>query len=779
MPSGYSGKPVLHLMTCGASLLVGASEPGTDERKALDDHQALKDLERGGWSNEVKRKIDAAVGEADGSSLHDCVGSAFRELLRLDPAEEVAKRGDRFGRKDKLPGELSYLQLLYEGRDPSPQRGRTPDMLVLLSSATARGYLCARLLQLYVERKKAGEDNTSFCAWLAKPEVVVVEGLQPHDKEQFQGAGVLNLVSAMHEQVQAHADGRDIVLNLTGGFKGAIPHFTMLASCFEGLRVNYLFEDSPRIIEIPTMPLHLDVFSWRDHRALVQVIPEMDDGSRLLARLPSTLRCLFTASEEGLPEPSFLHALMRTRFESAEAKLRPHGPGHLLVDRISDASLRGALIAHIERWQHAWAGDQVPEMVEHQRGHTQRVLELAEILVGHLLEEVPGLLTDEELFVLIGAIWLHDVGHAGRYVTLDDSTRVSVAGFPTLIRDLHHLLAATVLEEDEEALQSGRPGVCFFPVDGVQCGRLRPLAECVKWISKYHRQRMPIRECAPAYGDAHPLVKAIGKPVPEVISGAPGSPIRVRLLTALYRVLDASDLQTERAGGRHYQAVRTAANVATVLDCLGRLAALRSRVPQTADGDDLGDVVQEGKNAEACVSKWLTAIGISGQLSIPDASRKLLRYVDRIRADKSGQVKDAALESLLSEVSALALTFKHLELSSGGDRTASVGPWLSCLNTIVFELVQPLHYRKHEGVHSILYLPKPSRDVDGTRVHPFKVVAVCENGREPQGCFALRQIQDEFHGVQEELSGIEFAGRRHGVTIEASDAGEVRVLEQV
>ncbi|GEM_PF-1620485 len=84
----------------------------------------------------------------------------------------------------------------------------------------------------------------------------VISGLQIWDKKEFEEEGLKNLFERL-DSISKECQKEDVILNITGGYKGVIPYLTIFAQLKE-FRTFYIFEDSQELIEIPQLPVDFD-----------------------------------------------------------------------------------------------------------------------------------------------------------------------------------------------------------------------------------------------------------------------------------------------------------------------------------------------------------------------------------------------------------------------------------------------------------------------------------------------------------------------------------------
>lgn len=466
-------------------------------------------------------------------------------------ADSFSKRSQN--KKDRNPAEISSLHAFI-----AKKTGEIKDCtikVILLHSAN-EGKACAEGVQRIIKNKMCsppGLNNT--IDW--KCEMEGLSGLDPKNAGTFPEA-LDSLAKKINEEIAAHPDAK-LYINITGGYKALVPYLTMMGMTMGGhVCVFYLFEESTEIIELPVYPLSFDLMAWRDWRGLL---------------LPFTLDIGINNSQK----EDLWKALKQTRMSDLITKDRSFslntigqlleglyrktkgrgfsefGEGGLLLNQFSDSSPYPDYLIKkcIPIWRHLSAGDHIPETVEHGRGHVQRLLELAQQLL--IAAEIP--LNDEQLFVLVSSIWLHDLGHSGDCLFFEgdgmliqdkddteSTSRFSVYGDPDKVRKYHNFLSYELIKKERGFL---------FPdistIDG-DSAAVEPLLRSVELACLYHRRAMPtegaalVDQCRVSKG-----IKNFGTD-DNIIEG-------FSLIAALLRFLDGAENQEERTGSSDYYKV--------------------------------------------------------------------------------------------------------------------------------------------------------------------------------------------------------------------------------
>ncbi|MGD9495253.1 MAG: hypothetical protein AB7Y46_02975 [Armatimonadota bacterium] len=505
----------LVIMTVGTSLL---ENKGGEDRAGCDPIKRL---------NEAATRLSAHRGAV---AHRDPVLAALRAL---DPAYEFGLRTPpRDPRKtDRLPAELSYLYVLLRDRT----EGGTQTQVVLLPSDTPEGEACAAIIAAYLAQNANRHEN-----WPPAPLEVEVEprtnltGLQVEDAERFRTEGIPNLVCAIRKHALAEENGaakwNEVILNFTGGFKAAIPYETFAAPLLErpGVRVHYLFEATPHILELPQYPIGLDFPRWHRHDMMLRAAWERPE----LYRVPDE-RMQAIQDAGARPVEGSLEAVLHERYQAQLARDPLQDYSVAVIDHfVTDAELKQRLKRILPAvGPLLWMGDKISMAADHAARHHHNLLEFAQVLLTPL---PPGFLSERERFVLLAALMLHDCGHTLDALPLDGREDRLVPLFPSEVRGYHHFLAYRRLTTPELAADVGwDPNA--------------DLAEAVAWLCFYHRKKTGWAE----RGSASECPFWQPEPATCTVLDAGRrfrDDIDLPKLVALLRIIDGCDNQSRRVG---------------------------------------------------------------------------------------------------------------------------------------------------------------------------------------------------------------------------------------
>lgn len=152
----------------------------------------------------------------------------------------------------RVSAETNSLQAFRLNRD---------DRVVLLHTETPDGLICA---------EKIADLLSPLLDQPAR--LRQIKGLQVTDAVRFRREGIQNLIAALDDLNSAGAaDNTDVILNVTGGFKGVVPYVT-LYGLLKQLPVVYLFEQSSGLIHLPPAPISFDYERLARARVALQAI---------------------------------------------------------------------------------------------------------------------------------------------------------------------------------------------------------------------------------------------------------------------------------------------------------------------------------------------------------------------------------------------------------------------------------------------------------------------------------------------------------------------------
>ena len=373
---------------------------------------------------------------------------------------------------------------------PPPSDG--PVRLYFLATKSSACEACARALAEFYR----GNDRYDV------KEPVLLTKLSPESFDE----GLKELVDRIAAITSEERTlGNDVIINATGGYKPEVAYAT-LAGILQGVRAFYIYEAFDKPVELPPLPVSFDLDVWHRHATQIRLRQE-----GIAVHLPQVLADLFQGNK--------LKPIGEVLWNAYQSSISGRGrvkPELTVLGRLT-SDHQGKVAGLLSYWDSLWTGDQVTQMVDHQQNHCEDLLNLAEDALGPILRQDPDRLSEQELFYLVSAIFLHDIGHAevrdacGTFLTLEE------------IRKRHAELTYQRIAREHAAL-----GFDAFEGD----------IEAIADICKHHQRR-------------HPLAN---------LPKADGRRPRLQLLAALLRVFDACDYQLSRVGEEAFRTARVRAN---------------------------------------------------------------------------------------------------------------------------------------------------------------------------------------------------------------------------
>ncbi|MGB9877793.1 MAG: HD domain-containing protein [bacterium] len=381
--------------------------------------------------------------------------------------------------------------------------------------------------------KKQLQNNISYLTQRYKTDKLSIEkgnikttsviDIEVDDTEKFQ-RGLMKLYNSLEQNIPQPSPYDAIYIDITGGYKGFIPITALQGFLDDMTKVFYTHETSKSVLIIPTLPLSFSLRSIDEMRGVVRrkQIPKEE-----WENLPHRFKSLYYPSNSDYQHNVFGEMIYKF-YE--EHKTRRYGYGHYLLQLLNEGD-RKKLEEKLPSWEFLWLGDQIPETVEHSRGHSMRLLEMAYqlfTLFPNLKEKLPP----KQLFFLICAIWLHDIGHSALYYE-QNKEKIPIYLMPSLVRDWHHLLSAQLIEKGNYLDESDD-------------------RKAVSLIAKYHRKMMKLRGNNFTFQKHHNILNEREFPSLENVS----SNKELLLTCALLRLLDACDVQADRVVSEEYKDMR-------------------------------------------------------------------------------------------------------------------------------------------------------------------------------------------------------------------------------
>lgn len=674
----------LILIPVGTSLLEKEIK-SRDERKFFTS----ENLNKVYWENYEKTGNDGGKAEV----IIEILASYFIK-------EELDKRNIQSSYEykynpDRFPAEISSLLLFLNKEEKVIDINATDIIKIrksnfdykikLLISDTPQSEFCARSIQGYFNRKLNDliKDN----------DLIKIDSLS-EDGSKF-NQGLKNLLTEVNSLVHNN-EYEEIIFNITSGFKGIIPYLTLAGMCYQNTRIIYLYESSPVIVSVPKLPVGFDVTAWNDNRAFLKTLQDVEGIYSDIKQLPVSegFKNLFEIQNKK-PILSSFGEFLNTEYErrKKEKALSEFGRGYILADLIQDKDKKEKLKKWINNSHLIWYGDNIPETVDHSRGHCQRLLELAaQIIKPYNIIYNKFLLNDEELIILTLSVWFHDIGQSGRRMIIpfndeivvglfngkwDNYKEYDISDFPEIVRDLHHILGFIKLLKNPEYYHfsdDNKKG--HLPIKYLKAAALSYL---------YHRKSTPLNE----EGNGEfiydltdteiktPIKKHQSK-VNELFPKA--NSIDIKFITAIQTLIDKCDNSKERTGDEEFIERRGEQTRSEILTEYERLKYLSEGL--NGDYNNLLKYFKDGSG------NWKSG-----------------KDILEIKASKK-KINGKSIE-IIKEIKKI---ISNKELITNSVKNPILTEFVKCYEKIIFKLFQKSHFDKSGSVDSIFILPEKTNN---------------------------------------------------------------------
>ncbi len=483
------------------------------------------------------------------------------KLLKAPSSSPDVMRQENFGGDYNFPG--AETQTILRWLSDNMQKGKDEAnrieqlRIVFLPSEDPASMLTAHAACVSLTRLKELFPNTTL-------ECSRVNGIMPLPIKVDSRENFLLSISKLFktlDELTKNPDG-DIVICSTGGYK-AVAGFAMMYAQLHSLPCLYSFEGFSEAYEVMNIPLGYAYAS-------------MDEEINMLKAIEKNAPVDIKSLPRWVQDSRVLSGSLLESYETARRK--PYGTGEFLFNRLKKCGKRGedwadylqSLLVH--NWSQLWAGDQIPETVEHSRRHSKRLMEFAANLFRCAEGPLEELGFDREnpdlLAVLIASIYLHDIGHTAlSYPILDEASGPAdifpLGLFPSSVREVHHLLTGKLLRKESARARyftrRGKPGS--------DDGRMADiLMTCVPFVAEHHRGYTSLkgkpaepREAVRLAGELlfgedkfGDTLRPLEERYTEKRNKCPVEPEHLLNLTALMRIIDGCDVQADRVISEDY-----------------------------------------------------------------------------------------------------------------------------------------------------------------------------------------------------------------------------------
>lgn len=523
-----------------------------------------------------------------------------------------------------------------------------------------------------------------------------------------------------------HAEGFErIIINITGGYKVLVAIFASFGFVRQDtdVQVIYKHEHAEFLADVPPLPVTWDLKLFDEYRSLLK-----EGRSNIGFEPPSKLRVMFRQMRNEWERTPFAQVLQEI-YETD--RLRRFGIGARLMRWFQDISFKEKLEKGIARWEHIWIGDQIPEAVEHSRGHSIRLLECASDLLEPKFCTNPNFMSDKELYLLICCLWLHDIGHTGlEFDVPNTDVTIPVALFPSLVRRWHNFLSY-------ELICSG---------DYLSCEE----REAVALLSKYHRGKLPLLEEERPRQDKKVFPRIPVEPLEKLVQGGlsfSGEIIpkeRALMLCALLRVIDGCDLQSDRVIDESYWIERRQRTKAEV-DYLWKRLNQRWDLLDLSDDSYREELEKTKKILYGCYNDWKQIQPGKGWEEAQKIESRIDNDIEPVIMRLIGATAGIKVDDMKSEWNPLDSMQKEILFDL-----------LSLIDSIAFKMRQEAHFLKHSRVE-LVYITGHDDKYRFNMIFNEKLETLTSD----QKCDLAKEIWKEItQGVQKVLGevGIKFEG---------------------
>lgn len=488
------------------------------------------------------------------------------------------------------------------------------------------------------------------------------------DIEEFK-VGLIDLFMKCNKQiVDARKESKIIVLNITGGYKAIIPFIALFGFLQKDIVTIYGFEEAKDTILIPSLPLNWDYKTMDEFGAIFRGLKMRGNiDSKTYGVLHPRIQVFFDKVGDQYRSNAF-GALVSEIYEKERSQR--FGYGAPLLEKFKDKDLREKLETKLKEWEYLWIGDQIPETVEHTKNHSLRLLELA----YYFLEFTEISITDESLFLLISAIWLHDIGHSGlRYTLYPENAHhyeLNVAEFPSLVREWHNLLSYERIKNNNL-------------LDDTDT------SEIVALICKYHRNKMPLHRTN--HGTKEWQDKIFSdisvKPFEQVLNNKKffiyNSEVtnnkEILLIASILRFIDACDVQADRVVTPEYKKLREERTKEEINYNIALLEKRKKLWTRLKNGDK-PKIEELYGNVQEFLDKYSNHIADFSQRLMMDEEYKKIR--EKIISQLKETIESTSKDEEKKEIIMQSLGF---------------------FDRILFKKIQEAHFIKHSGIKTIYF----------------------------------------------------------------------------
>ena len=594
-------------------------------------------------------------GEASDDELFDFIQNIFvfdkngippdrERVYKLMRAEKILEIPKNFENCKFPTGETQTIIRWLNENEISSLR------VILLPSETEISKLNAHATCVCIEKLKYLFPNTNIIL-SRKPDAIIPLQINVDERQEFLSS-ISRLFKVFDAQLEeAGKADEEVIICSTGGFK-AVSAFAMMYAQINSLPCLYTFETSANAYEVMNIPLGYAYTALDEEINMLKAIQNMADFD--VSILPQWVQ-----------DSKEIAGTYLSSYKKAREK--PYGTGEALFNRLRSYGKEGSDWADylqdllIHNWSQIWAGDQIPETVEHSRRHSKRLMEFTANLFRCAEKKLEAIGFNKEqpemLALLIASIYLHDIGHTAlSYPSVASGNVFPLGMFPSVVREVHHLLTGFLLRSNKRR---------YFG----ECEKAEILVSYVPLIAEYHRGYTTLKN-----NEANPNEKI--RRVGELLFGKEDfartlQPLEKRCdnsykiqpeymlnLAALMRIIDGCDVQADRVISSDYLEYRRQRGEDEI-----KLLSLQLHNLENYLSDDLRKIFMNSKKLEEHCS---------------DIYSLIFRDLQNLKDEYNGSWSRIQKEAL-SRFMALSLA-----------------------NRIVFKSEQYIHFSKHQHVGFVI-----------------------------------------------------------------------------
>ncbi len=573
------GRHILMICTSGTSAV--SSLPSISA--LLSESQALTDAQ-----------IMEAVLNPEGSRDYEDRLPAV-ELMKNPEEYKDVLRDSNFGTLYKFPSAeiqtiLRWISDTIQGKVSEVDELR----IIMLPSQDTKSILTSHVTAVCLNRLTPLFRNIKLS--ITREISIIPLQIEVNTREDFLSS-VSDLFTEFDKLIKDKRPDEEVIICSTGGYK-AVSGFAMMYAQLHSIPCLYSFEGSQAAYEVMSIPLGYAYSSLDEEINMLKAVhknAEIDKSS-----LPQWVKDSQYMAE----------TLLKSYYDARE---KPYGTGEEIFRRLRDCNGGNDWADYLQelltcRWGELWLGDQIPETVEHSRRHSKRLMELAANFFRCAGKRIANIgFTDENplpFALLIASIYLHDIGHTAlSYPVLSDDENIFPLGlFPSAARELHHLLTGELLMRSPER---------YFMSNNYP-DKAGILSQCVPLIAAHHRGYTVLKRGDSARLSSDNRIMKAGnlilgtkkfsqttKPLEERAKSISVPPEILLSVTALLRVLDGCDVQSDRVISHHYLEYRNQRSIdesrliqAEMMSCIRQLPKGLQQEVRLISGQISGDEIK-------------------------------------------------------------------------------------------------------------------------------------------------------------------------------------------